>query len=154
MPAHDNLGEQFGISKREQAEMTGRAMGAHIFEGVANIFGGEEGMRRNMQSAAYDKLAEHFGTEGVHGEIMISKSSGSPYYQVRHPSGYTARNYGGGTLNIHDPGGEEVDVVSRTSADSSNPWESGQDIHETLHEHLKYSGAIPEDDEEDHRGRR
>lgn len=119
MAARDHLGEQFGMSEREQAEITGKAIAGHLWEGMENIFGN---MRVASQSAAYDELSARFGTSNVKlGE------SGSPYVEVHHGP-HSLRYHGGATMNYYTHG---------ENVDASTTYEHGEMHAEDLQSKLR-----------------
>jgi hypothetical protein len=100
----DNFGEGFGVSRQEEVEMSGRALGAHVWDQIMTPFGGEGGYRKAVQSEAYDRMRESgYGAEHIK---IDNDGEGSAY--VEHQSGpYRARWFGGTYADIHhvsDPG--------------------------------------------------
>lgn len=129
-----NLGAQFGISEREESEMAGRALGGHIWDGFAEIFGGEDAMRRDFQSSLYDKLSEGgWDPEAIHINTEDESNPGSPYGRVDHPSGYHARTYGGQAYNVYGPDGNEVDIRNKGGSRKDPGW-TADEIYEDLDE--------------------
>lgn len=115
------------LSDDETRDLHAKALAGHLISVGEEMFGD---LRVASQSATYDALRRTFPTLEIH----ISDEDGhegSPYVQVDHPSGPSARNYGGGTLNIFAADGTEVDVVTRSRPDDAIPW-TADDIADTL----------------------
>lgn len=102
MGRNENFGESFGLSRQEQNEITGHAMGAHLWQGVNNILGD---YGTHVRSAAYDELRGRFPNHEVH----LDEDS-SPY--VEHKQGpWSARYHGGTYVHIHHAREGEQDVI-------------------------------------------
>jgi hypothetical protein len=75
----------------------GKELGRHLWNGFVNAMGfeDEDEMRLHRQNKDSEALRERFkGGSGKHG--FEDESGGDAYYEVRHPSGWTARAYNGG----------------------------------------------------------
>ena len=121
MAASDNLGEQFGMSRREQAEITGKAVAGHLWEGMEGIFGN---MKVAHQSSVYDELSTRFGTDNV---TIPSGEDNDPYVEVQHGP-HSLRYHGGATLNYYTDG---------ENVDASTTYEHGEMHHEDLQQRLR-----------------
>lgn len=95
--------EQFGMTEREAAEIKGRALGAHIWEGMEGVFGD---LRKASQGDAYSDLSHRFGTSNV----QISEDD-DPYFEIKEGP-YALRYHGGPTMNYYAHG-ENVDAGTR-----------------------------------------
>lgn len=106
MSRNQEFGESFGLSRQEQSEMAGRALGGHIFDAVNSAMGD---YRTAVRSAAYDRMRlSGYGPEDI-------KSHETDGEYVEHRSGpYRARWFGGDYADIHhrtDPG-QAIDTLN------------------------------------------
>lgn len=103
--------EAIGLSRHEQAEIQGRAMGAHLWDGLMSHWGGESGFKNAIHSESYDRIRQSgYGPEHIK---MDPEDDGAPY--VEHKSGpYRARWYGGTYADIHHVSspGEAIDTLN------------------------------------------
>lgn len=53
------------LSEREQAEISGRALGGHIFSGLEDILGGEGAIRQSFLTEAWADAHRHYQGEDV-----------------------------------------------------------------------------------------
>jgi hypothetical protein len=99
-----SFGEGFGVSRQEESDMSGRALGAHMWDQIMTPFGGERGYRTAVHSDAYDRMRQS-GYDAEHIKMGDEDDGGS---YVEHQSGpYRARWFGGTYADIHhvsDPG--------------------------------------------------
>jgi hypothetical protein len=93
MSRSHEFGEGVGLSRREQDEIQGRAIGSHIWDSMERAFGD---YATAVRSDAYDRMRESgYGTD----DIKMDSDEG-PY--VEHRSGpYRARWHGGTYADIH-----------------------------------------------------
>jgi hypothetical protein len=105
MAANDNLHpDQFGLSSREQAEISGKAMGGHIWDGMEQMMGGPGSFR---QSYVTDAWADAHANWQGHNIV----ASNDDYPEVRHDmgNGFEARYaIGGPYVNIHPTGSDQA----------------------------------------------
>ena len=130
MSRNQNFGEGGGLSRQEQSEIQGRALGAHIWDKVMEPFGGESGFKNAIHSETYDRIRQSgYGAEHIK---MDRADDHAPY--VEHSSGpYRARWYGGTYADIHhvsDPG-TAIDTLN--VGHEAHP-DKGTDLQSRLHE--------------------
>jgi rubrerythrin len=116
----------------------GKELGRHMWNGFVNAMGFDstEEMKLHTQNKDSEALRERFkGGSGKHG--FEDQQGGDAYYEVRHPSGWTARAYNGGP-NVqvgHVATGDEahdvIDVADHSGPPRS-PYKDSPD--ETYHE--------------------
>ena len=121
---------QFGMSEREQAEISGKALAGHIFDTVEGAAMGEgRSFRDAFTAEAWNDTATHFP-----GADVRETEDGYPEVHMTHPGG-TKSSYkpGGPYLNIHGPDGNHVDALHINEEDRFNPTaiQNRGDDHET-----------------------
>lgn len=101
------FGEQFGMSRREQSEIHGKAIAEHLWEGAENIFGP---MRVHARMQAADHLNAQFP-----GHRLKVDEDNNPYHAVKHGD-WEGRYFGGPHIEMHHRrhGAQEViDVTDK-----------------------------------------
>jgi len=92
MASQDN---DFGLSKREQAEISGKALAEHIWEQMENILA-PEGFALQRKQHTITELEQRFPDH----KIMVDEDDDEPY--VSHKIGpWEARYYNGPYIDIH-----------------------------------------------------
>lgn len=105
-PERNLNGDQFGLSSREQAAISGRALGGHIWDQITDLFGGEESMRQDFVNEAWLR-ADNLGypIQHLHEEGDLSEGGDS------HPV-FVHRDQDRGLEFRAHPGGPYIDVHS------------------------------------------
>lgn len=120
MPNPESFGEQFGISRKEQNEMAGRAMGEHLWDELNKIVG-EGGLRALSEAQALSRMRD-FPAHMVEDD---TDESGEPDYGVhvnyKHPSGWSAKWAGGPYIDMHHPLYGPVDIIDITDSEGNIP---------------------------------
>lgn len=123
----DDFADHF---ENEMKGAEGQATGEHLWEGMAKAMGFHDSdhMKMEDQRNAEDDLRKQYaGQPGKHGRDENS----DPYYEVKHPHGWTIRNHGGPNLTIGHVAtpGEEHDAINVGHVDESG--------HEAVHPAMK-----------------
>lgn len=96
--------DQFGgISKREQAEITGRALGGHIWDSMENLFGGPGAVRQGVVTSAWSDAHKDW-----QGQDVRANENDDDYPVFHHREGNWEGRYplGGPYVDIHRHGSE------------------------------------------------
>lgn len=98
MSRHQDFSDGIGLSRHEQADIAGKALGGHLWDSMMEPFGGESGFRNSLHSENYDKFRESgYDIES----IKFNKDDNNAPY-VEHSSGpYRAKWHGGTYADIH-----------------------------------------------------
>jgi hypothetical protein len=106
---------------RQSGKERARAMADSMYSGTMNILdpgGTPESRESERNSHAMNSLLDH----GYQPQQIKFDEDESPYGEVHHPSGWTARDYGGhGYLHIHHPatGDEAHDAIQLSESDEN-----------------------------------
>ena len=130
MSRNQNFGEAIGLSRHEQSEIQGRALGAHMWGKLMEPFGGESGFKNAIHSETYDRIRQSgYGAEHIK---MDAGDDHAPY--VEHRSGpYRARWYGGTYADIHHVSDPETAIDTLNVGHEAHP-DKGNDLQSRLHE--------------------
>jgi hypothetical protein len=112
----DNGSSELGLSAREQAEITGKALGGHMWEGFTRLFGGEEGLRQDYVNDAWSDAHAHYQGHDI-------RPSEDDYPEMHHDlgDGVTARYPIGGSNITFYQDGEPLEAAHVESEDRLNP---------------------------------
>lgn len=131
MSRNANFGESFGMSRQEQAQIQGQALGAHIWDKMMEHWGGESGFKNAIHSESYDRIRESgYGPEHI--KFDHEKDDGAPF--VEHRSGpYRARWYGGTYADVHHTSDPDSAIEALNVGHEAHP-DKGTDIQQRLEE--------------------
>ena len=146
-----NVGKQFeeimgsNFSKKEESEIAGNAIGAHLFESIENIFGSVKEGAQKAAKLRMGLIPDEMKQTDENGELHVSYTSpkgwkhtwhGGPYIEHHHPK---ERNYAIDVSNV-----EKYDRATGTSTiptltkdeflNECHDWEKEQgQAHEELY---------------------
>jgi hypothetical protein len=110
--------EDFGLSEREQSEITGKAMGGHIFDAVEDMMGGAGSVRQSYLTEAWSNAHQHFQGHDV-------RPSDDEFPTMHHDlgNGFEARYpVGGPYIDIHPSGSDgAIEALHVAPEDRMNP---------------------------------
>lgn len=128
MSRNESFGEGFGVSRQEESEMAGRALGAHLWDQIMTPFGGEGGYRTAVHSEAYDRMRQ----SGYDVEKIQINNDGDGESFVEHQSGpYRARWFGGTYADIHHASDPGTAIDTLNVGHEAHP-DKGTDIQNSL----------------------
>jgi len=118
MTSSENLnpkqfGEQFGISPAEEREMTGRALGEHLWGAMENLMGGPGSYKAEMDAQALKRMRQfpaHMYGEDEDGSFVHHTSGG-----------FTSKWHGGAYIEHIHPKHGALDVTNVTDREGNLP---------------------------------
>lgn len=153
MPGQEHFGEQFGMSKREEREMQGRAIGEHLLDSIASMEGYHD--YDHMQLAKQNQEDELFRQKyevnnpahGRLGTVRFDPDYDTTVYEIKHPSGWKGVAVGM-HMDLHHPKHGPVDLINYTdytrhgimSPATHEDWPDPAVLHADLDEFVKESG--------------
>lgn len=125
---NQQFADAFGISRDEQAQIHGKALGGHLWDGMMKTWGGESGFRNAIRSESYDRIRESgYGAEHIK---FDPEDHDAPY--VEHKSGpYRARWFGGTYADIHHRTQPDEAIDTLNVGHEAHP-DKGSDIQSSL----------------------
>lgn len=107
------------LSKREQAEITGRALGGHIWDAMEEMMGGPGSFRQSVVTDAWSDA--HAGWQG-HDVRANPDDDDYPVFHHDMGNGYEARYpLGGPYIDIHPQGSDQALDALHVSSEDRNP---------------------------------
>lgn len=134
-PRRNNDDDNFpGLSQREQAEISGKALGGHIFSQIENALTGEEGgFRQAFVNDAWEDAANHWSGHDIRED---SDDDGYPYVHFQNPAIPAIHGrypINGQYLDIHYHG-NPVETLHIDKEDRKNPAEVSRRFNEWISE--------------------
>jgi len=146
----EHFGAQFGMSKAEEGEMAGEAMGQHLMDGIARIEGYHdyEHMKlekNNIEDALFEKRYKTDNPEhGRTGNVVYDPDIESTVYEIKHPSGWKAVHRGMIT-DLHHPKHGCIDLIDWNDSEkhglgspaTPDEWPSPEAVHAELNDWIE-----------------
>lgn len=153
MPGEEHFGEQFGMSRREEREIQGRALGEHLLDSIAGIEGYQDYehmqlAKRNHEDELFrQKYEVNNPAHGRLGTVRYDPDYDTTVYEIKHPSGWKGVHTGM-TMDLHHPKHGPVDLISYTdytrhglmSPATHEDWPDPAVLHADLNEFVNDSG--------------
>jgi hypothetical protein len=153
MPREEHFGEQFGMSKREEREMQGRAFGEHLLDAMAQADGYQDYEhhvleKRNREDELFrQKYEVNNPSHGRLGRVRFDPDYDTTVYEIKHPSGWKGVHTGM-MMDLHHPKHGPVDLISYTdysrhgllSPATHEDWPDPAVLHADLDEFVKEQG--------------
>lgn len=158
MPGEEHFGAQFGISKREEREMAGKAFGEHLLDSIAQISGYQdyEHVALEKRNREDEQFIQKYKTDNpAHGRLGIVRFDpdyDTTVYEVTHPSGWKGV-LTGMTMDMHHPKHGPVDIITYNdytrhglmSPATHEDWPDPAVVHADVDEFVRENGKDYED---------
>ena len=131
-----NIGKQFeeimgkNFTPKDETEMTGNAVGQHLFDKVEGILGSYRGA---VEKAADQRMA-------LFPEHMMSIDEDGRHVSYTSPKGWTHKWYGGTYIEHHHPKAGPVDVTNVEDREGNLPTMAPEEFLKHTHDFETESG--------------
>jgi hypothetical protein len=125
--------DQFGLTPQEQSEITGKAVGGHIFDQIEGLFGGEGSFRQAHVTEAWADAHANF-----QGHNVVADEEDFPIFKHKHESGWDAHYPIGGPYITMYQGDQPVEALHVDKEDRKNPNEIIRRVQSWVDESSEY----------------